>query len=93
MLKKVSNFIYKSYYLSKYFLVTYSSSLLKLETIDLSNNIDDSIVYFINVKTGETLSKNLKELFNNQNILKNFNSKDAAQIGFCYGKLLINNEE
>ncbi len=93
MFKNFSNFIYKFYYLTKYFLVTYSSSLLKLETFDLSNNIHESIVYFYNIKTGQSLSKNLKELFENKNILKNFSSQEAAEIGFCYGKLLNNNEK
>jgi len=81
-------FFYKILGLIKHLVVLYSGTLFKLDTIEVANTLNESVVFFINTKTKAHLSKSLEDIFNNKNLLKHFDSEDACQIGYTYGRLI-----
>ncbi|MBP9742716.1 MAG: hypothetical protein KBD37_05080 [Burkholderiales bacterium] len=90
MFDKIINYCGKSYSLLKHLFINYSKPIFILIAIDMSDSIEESLVYFENTRTKRTLTKNLAELYNNKILLRCFNNMDAAQIGYYYGKFIAN---
>lgn len=80
-------FFFKIRNLVVYLFEFYSMPTFRLEMIDHEKSVDGVLVFFINNRTGDRLSKCLKELFENKKLLKNFSGTDAGQIGYAYGRL------
>lgn len=75
----------------------HSEPLYKLDSIEKirSNMVSNKalLVVYTNTKTQEQISQNLKDVYTNKKILQLFNSHDASQIGYAYGRLVFLNEE
>jgi hypothetical protein len=91
MMYSLSEFYYKLTALFKYLNSEYNQPKLQLLTIDISPRIESCLVHFFDNKSKGNFCMNLRDLFKNKILLKNFSNMDAAEIGASYGKLLAKN--
>jgi len=50
-------------------------------------------MFFRDVSTNQLFSRDVKEIFEDKTLLKQFGSRDASLIGFWYTKILMNSKE
>lgn len=79
--------LYKLFNLTHYLLNLHHSAVFELDTIEMGESLEESLVLFTDVRNRRYLSKNLALLYNNKNLLSKFNGKDACRIGYAYGRI------
>lgn len=85
----VVNFRIKLISMLGYIVKMNSLPLLKIERIDINTNNDSVLIHFFYKYNQKKYAVPAKRLFAHTKLLKKFNSKDAAKIGYYCAKSLL----
>lgn len=87
----MKNYIFKLMNLFKVFIKAYCNPTLRIETIDVSRDRKETLVHIIIINTNQKIIKDIETLYNQKRFLVKFSNRDAAQIGYYYGRNAAHN--